>query len=381
MSRRWQGVTGLTVLVVGCGAFGQETEDAGLADSGTPSDAGTTESGSVDAGGRDGSDCPTGDCGHVLVDGLVEPHAIAVDANYVYWTQFAAANAGGKVMRAPRGSGTPPQALAEGQHFPRSLWLTSVNVLWTNEGAVMYAPQPDGDPQVLSSGNLPTTVAAADGLVFVTHRQPADAQDENGQGRLSWYPEPGGNSPVVEGFSDKAGVSPWGLTARTTADGPTTVYWTALGSTAQADGEIYRSWMSIEGNFAQPTRLKHLQAQPSAITVAADYIYWVSSAPDTADGGSVRRQTSQGFSDTLIADKQNRPSGIAGDETYVYWVNRGSEGQSDGTVVRAPHADVSQQVVLAAGQPEPFAVAVDGEAVYWTCKGPNGQGSIRRRSK
>jgi hypothetical protein len=64
-----------------------------------------------------------------LASGLTDPTALALDADFVYWTD----NKGGTVSKVPIGGGAPT-VIAAGQEGPMGITVTSAYVFWANNG-------------------------------------------------------------------------------------------------------------------------------------------------------------------------------------------------------------------------------------------------------
>jgi hypothetical protein len=80
------------------------------------------------------------------------PVGIAVDKTNVYWTTYGA---GGSVMKAPKGGGSPT-TLASAQDAPLGIVVDGTHVYWTNQGsasngAVLKVPIGGGVPTTLAS--------------------------------------------------------------------------------------------------------------------------------------------------------------------------------------------------------------------------------------
>jgi hypothetical protein len=94
------------------------------------------------------------------------PSSIAVDAAYVYWTNFGTFSYGsedttdGTVMKVPVGGGTPIM-VASAQNLPRGLVVDATSVYWIVGGSVMKMPLDGGSPVTLVSGLAPHSFVAS----------------------------------------------------------------------------------------------------------------------------------------------------------------------------------------------------------------------------
>lgn len=86
-----------------------------------------------------------------------DPWAVAVDANFVYWANAGRFNlSNGSIMKVPiGGDGAIP--LAQGQSNPHGIAIDDTNIYWTNtgtganDGSVMKMPLGGGTPVALAS--------------------------------------------------------------------------------------------------------------------------------------------------------------------------------------------------------------------------------------
>jgi hypothetical protein len=92
----------------------------------------------------------------ILVNGLDDPTKIALDGDYIYWTNTARGSAG-SVMRVAK-TGGKPEYLALAQTFPVGLVVDDQDVYWTNtgigagSGQVMRVTKAGGEPVVVAGG-------------------------------------------------------------------------------------------------------------------------------------------------------------------------------------------------------------------------------------
>ena len=281
-----------------------------------------------------------GRCLTTLASGQAEPFGIALDSNFVYWTNYY----DGTVMKVPVGGGTPT-AVETGQGHPEGLAVDATNVYWTSATNVLGAP--------LGGGTVTTLASAQDGPWAVT---------SNGAS-LFWANE----GTYAGGFKDGtlaslvlgSGGSPTTLTSAQYAPAAVAVdqnnvYWVDAGS-----GAILR--LPLAGSAAGPTTLASgaLVGTPRAIAVDGTNVYWT----NYKSAGAVSKVPIGGGAVTTIAANQSYPYGIATDGANVFWTNSGN-----GTVMAAPIGGGLARI-LASGQATPEAIAVDGESVYWVTHG------------
>lgn len=117
--------------------------------------------GSVMWVGRDGTCGAAPTCPVVLAQGRKAPWAIALDADYVYWTErgtAAASNGDAGVYRARKDGTAPVEVVMYPTGESRSLALTDTDVYFSASGHVYRSPK---------TGGLGVEVATADGGVAV----------------------------------------------------------------------------------------------------------------------------------------------------------------------------------------------------------------------
>ncbi len=107
----------------------------------------------------------------VLVKGLGNPTGIAIDATYVY---YATENAG-EIARVIQDGSKPPESIATNQLKPAQVALDAEFVYWTNygtsdtDGSVAKAPLAGGDVIVLAAAqNKPYQIAVDEAFVYWT---------------------------------------------------------------------------------------------------------------------------------------------------------------------------------------------------------------------
>jgi len=245
---------------------------------------------------------------------------IAVDDTHVFWTSPS----GGIFDRALGGTamtGVLPQT-----PNPYAIAVTATNLFWTDLStqSVYEEVNPDN-----SSGSTFVWSLAPDGSVGAA-KPVAIAVD------VPQSPDAGGGAM-------------------------SNVYWVdaELGTVNQAP--------QAGGNVIV---LARNQAQPQAIAVDLDHVYWVNGG--SGGIGTVNSVPIGGGTVTTLATGQSKPVGIAVDPSYthIYWIS-GVNAHDQPSVssvlslaIGAPPG--TPPTVLASGYGSPMGIAVDDEYVYWT---------------
>lgn len=290
-----------------------------------------------------GETCEAGLCLTVLVSGLQNAGAIAVDGSTVYWTDesgcwngHGSGNTTGRVMRVSSGGGTPV-TLAWGQASPQwSIAVDGASVFWTNfdsgGGQTMRLPKGGGTSVTLASsgtGNPWGISVDATSVYWAIRDQNAVVSVPIGGGAVSTL----------------AAMQP--LPGSTAVDA-TFLYWTTFGTDGMGGSGTV---MKVPKSGGTPVTLVSGQS-PGSVAVDATSVYWLS-------GGVQKVPLSGGTPSTLATGGTDYGSGgIALDGAYVYWGN----GQDMMKVPKSGGASVT----LATGQPVVGGVAVDAKSVYWT---------------
>jgi hypothetical protein len=129
-----------------------------------------THCGSCDVDCGSGNVCQAGHCVPVstieLATGLSVPNGIALDAQYVYWTDTGS----NTIMRVAK-SGGAPELIADTQYKPMHVVVDDTYAYWTNSlgGAVMKAPKGGGGvPSIVSAADHPNEIALDDQTLYFT---------------------------------------------------------------------------------------------------------------------------------------------------------------------------------------------------------------------
>ncbi len=217
----------------------------------------------------------------VYPGGASVPGAMAVDANYVYWTDFANQS----VARCAKTGCTTPTLLASGQVMPNSIVVDASYVYWADEGV---------------GGNSGTIMRCAIGgcggnpTVFAANQSYAWGMVSDANNLYYYVMEPQTTSQIL--YIDdimqlsKSGGAPVKLAVGndvgSLAVDATSVYWTnsvTYTGTVAGPGSVAKC--AIGGCGGTPTLLASGLSQPIALAVTDGSAYWI--APDNTTSSFV----------------------------------------------------------------------------------------------
>jgi hypothetical protein len=342
----------------------------------------------------------------VLASG-VAPEALAIDCQYVYWTDF-----NGTVSRvakqfsldgggADSGSSLPDSGcpiacvvdgglftcvnghclttLAASQSWPYGLAVDSARVYWTNSGSsgsVMSVNLDGSNIATLASGQSAPTLLAIDSThVYWLVESPGSvmkalldggspstlASGQAGLGGIAvdsasvYWSNVAAGGTVVRAALDGSGpvaLATGQSGAFSMASDSSALYWTANGNSAVISAPL---------DGGQLFTIASNQATPYYLALDATRVYW-----SDHNNATIVSALKDGGGFVTLATSAYTPYGVAVDSASVYWA-----GGENGTVMKVP-LDGGAPEVLVSGQGFPIEIAVDATSVYWTNNTTNG---------
>lgn len=282
--------------------------------------------------------CSTGRCLSPLAVQQNVPYGVAVDGEFVYWTNIASGAPGsGSVMRQSLHGGDAGTivTLASGLNNPSAIAVDATSVYWANFGTKASSFTDGSIARVSktgSDGGVPTTLAS--------------------------------------GLSHPLAI----------AVDAASVYFANQGSQAAGylDGTIGKAPLGGGGDGGSWTTLADNQASPSAIAVDATSVYFTDSG-DASIGyvnGSVQKVPLSGGTATSLATGQIGAVALAIDSRNAYYANG-----VGGVVASVPLDGSATFTTLASNEEQIVALAADGSSIYWTTSATSGSvttGAVRK---
>lgn len=274
----------------------------------------------------------------VLVSKLYQPAAIAVDADYVFFTD---AQEAGSLTRVSKKDPNDRKQIAP-LESPIGVAVDADHVYWTVIG---------GGPSGVGSAGI---FRAKKDLTEVT--------------RLA-----------------RAGNLPDDIVPYAIAVDDTHVYYTTAPDLVEnsqepcnADhGTIRR--VAKTGGLQTSERLATRQPCPLALAIDDEGIFWTTLSVGAALGGSVRTRPKAGGPERKLADGQARPTSVAIHRGRLTWNVPGSQ-----RIVSCVMPDCADPTTLASAQGNPSAVRADDTGIYWSTFGTTPlnftDGALRRAS-
>jgi hypothetical protein len=300
----------------------------------------------------------------VLVAGLSNPAALAVDGTDVYFTDSGSIGENrqdGWIGRcAKAGCGGAAMRLAIQQSWPLGIALDESRVFWVNSGdglatsvATCAKESCTATLTVLADeapNHLEGAIATDGHDVFWT-RHDAIASCPNA-----------GCAGAARRFAPAA-VAFGGVLV----DGAN-VYFTEALDVAHPDLSQHHGAIRVcarAGCADTPTIFARDLVDPRAIAADETTIYWVGGASDGigATESAVQSCPKSGCASPTTIAPEAASGSIAVDRDYVYWTNKGDNAR----LLRCPKTGCGQSgpTVVAADQPFMWGVVVDDSGIYW----------------
>jgi virginiamycin B lyase len=239
---------------------------------------------------------------NTFITGTNNPSDVAVDPNFIYWTNPGAPPTFGTTIgRAPiTGAPTINQSFITGANVPAGVAVDPTFIYWTNSGT-RAAPG--------------TTIGRAD-----INGTPSSV-----------------NQSFITGANDPTGI----------AVDSNFIYWANTGTNT-----IGRA--NLNGTGANPSFITGANL-PTGIEVDGSFIYWVNSGSSPNTIGRANLNGTSPNPDFITVNGFS--SGVAVDNTYIYWSNSGT---MPGTIGRAnktsPAGTINQSFVTGLFAPQGLAV-------------------------
>ncbi|WP_437678237.1 hypothetical protein [Sorangium sp. So ce131] len=223
---------------------------------------------------------------------------------------------------------------------------------WSSVGSAGAAPGTSEPVAIAAMQRRPAGLALDGERVYWTNLGSLAEAD----GELRAAPRSGGSRATLA--SGQAGP-------RDVALGEGAIVWSESGLGAD-DGRVLR--LDLGAPEAPPAVLASAQSTPEGVVVRGGDIHFTSFGD-----GVVYRVSDDPGAPALVAAEQEHPYRIAADAGYVYWTDEGDGGSANGAIMVAPRgAAEPAPTALAEGQETPRHLALDlgkggvATAIYWT---------------
>ncbi|MDP3410121.1 hypothetical protein [Bosea sp. (in: a-proteobacteria)] len=343
-----------------------------------------TDSRNCGACGRDclGGACSGGVCQPVILATGLSPARIAIDAQFVYWTnEGTSANnyTDGFISRVPKNGGAPVTLL---NNLPRPMGIAvdATDLVFTTLG-------PSNVPYNYQGGTVRRLPLSGGTATFIATSQAAPWSVALNAGTVYWtcggtYTQSGGVSYYQhDGAVKKAAKDGSGFTVLAssleepvalafpgwvTNNGPTVV-WALRGGFLSSAGGVMEYTPGLT-----PRMLATGQPWPMSIAADTDYAYY------PVHGGGVRKVLLSGSASPFVIRDTlggNSAQGIVIDATSVYWPESGG-----GVLRKAPRGGgvTTDLHTITNNTTGPRGLAADAQALYWVAEF---SGSILRLAK
>jgi len=329
----------------------QEGHDA-LASGDSPNTADAQGGGGAQQAGDAGADAPTCPDPCTVLTGLNHPYFIASDANRVYWTEFGDdfGTANGAVKSCPiAGCGAGPTVYTSSQINPAALAVDAQNVYWGSAsyggvvGAIWSCPISGcTTPARLSSAGIPYGIAVDATYVYWVDNDDGTvhkiAKVGGTDGVLydagsSFFFDPGlisvdtafvyvsddnnqvarvpvtGGEPILMAVGPRAGYFP-------VVTDSTSLYFGEEGQILVASKTSQDGGVPLTSSVPWPIGL--------ALDPPASTVYWADYGSGLVDDGTVGKVGIDGGGATVLASSLVTPQGVAVSGSFVFWLSFGT---------------------------------------------------------
>jgi hypothetical protein len=267
-----------------------------------------------------------------LAQGTPSVKGLAVDGDWVYWTDNSPESPMRRGMKVSKGGGAPVRALADAED-PLEIAVRAGSLYWVSGGvALRRAPLAGGEPATVVAGASINTFALDDGYAYWVNTGATNQRN----GVVARKPLAEGGAVAVLTADQES--------ARKIVIDEEAVYWVVGGRGGGAVMKLAKPGGTAADGGAAPAVLCAGLGQVMAMTGDAQNLYLSDWGTSTVDSGSVRRIDKATGAMTVMAARQRLPLGIAVDARELFWVNAdgvGANPYARGTVRKVARDAVS----------------------------------------
>jgi hypothetical protein len=290
--------------------------------------------------------CTLGRCLTVLATGTDAANGIAVDGDYVYWSDFD----DGQIRKVSVGGGDWA-ILVPGQNGPGTVAVDAANVYWTNQAGEVMKVAKDGTGlrTLATDADLVGNVLATDGVGVYW----AEYDNAKGVGKIMRVPAAGGTPAQVVTTQYPTSV----------AVDTMNVYW----ATSTLPGSTAGSINSIGSDGGNAAVLASGSFAADSLAVEGTTLYWagfVTSVADgvTSTGGAVTKVSMvSGIENTLASQPRRGVTAMSVDDSSIYWLTE----VPSGSVMKTPLSGGPSEPLAPGQARNATAMVVDATSVYW----------------